>query len=76
MKGRKITLASVCISLFCFSGILQAQDNADSGLKWGGYLQTDNRLRLKDGDFSWQEYRLDLKAEVSPSELDKVLGIF
>jgi hypothetical protein len=68
MKRRKITLASICILWFCFSCILQAQENTDSGLKWGGYLQTDNRLRLKDGDFSWQEYRLDLKAEVSPSE--------
>ncbi len=68
MKRRKIILASVCILLFCFSCILQAQESTDSGVNWGGYLQSDNRLRLKDGDFSWQEYRLDLKAEVSPSE--------
>jgi hypothetical protein len=68
MKRRKIILASVCILLFYFSCILQAQEKTDSGVKWGGYLQTDNRLRLKDSDFSWQEYRLDLKADVSPSE--------
>ncbi|HAX61822.1 MAG TPA: hypothetical protein DCX95_04585, partial [Elusimicrobia bacterium] len=38
-------------------------------VKWNGYLQTDNRIRLKDdNDFSRQEYRLDLKTEVKPSE--------
>jgi hypothetical protein len=43
--------------------------SADNGLNLGGYLQTDNRLRLRDDNyFSWQEYRLDMKAELKPSE--------
>lgn len=31
---------------------------------WSGYFQTDNRLYPDgDGQYSWEEYRLDLKAE-------------
>lgn len=31
---------------------------------WSGYFQTDNRLYLDgNGRYSWEEYRLDLKAE-------------
>jgi hypothetical protein len=55
--------------LFSIPGTLLAQESTTATeVKWNGYLQTDNRLRLKgDNDFSWQEYRLDLKIEVKPS---------
>ncbi len=37
------------------------------GLTWNGYLQTDNRVRLLgENDFSWNEYRLNLRAELAP----------
>jgi hypothetical protein len=40
-----------------------------TGIQWNGYLQTDNRIRLLgENDFSWHEYRLDLRAELSPSK--------
>ncbi len=35
-----------------------------------GYLQTDDRLRIKDWQFSWQEYRLCLVTDFKP--MDKV----
>lgn len=44
-------------------------DTLKKKLTWGGYLQTENRLRLNEkNDFTWQEYRLDLQAEVKPAE--------
>jgi hypothetical protein len=62
-------LFSIVVLLICFSLNLLAQENENSLVKWDGYLQTDNRLRLeKDNDFSWNEYRLDLKTEVKPQE--------
>jgi len=57
-------LLSICCSYY-----LLAQESEISLVKWNGYLQTDNRLQLKgDNDFSWNEYRLDLKTEVKPAE--------
>ncbi len=49
---------------------LQAQENSVlTGIKWNGYIQTDNRMQIDNNNsFSWQEYRLDLKAEVNPVE--------
>ena len=70
MKKQVFLLIIVGLLLFCFSYPIKAQEDTDSSseIKWGGYLQTDNRLRLKDGELSWSEYRLDLKAEVKPME--------
>ena len=40
-----------------------------TGLEWSGYLQTDNRVHLLgENDFSWHEYRLNLRAELAPSD--------
>lgn len=50
---------------------LKAQENSNPGVKWNGYLRTDNRVYLGEenrGNFSWQEYRLDLQADVKPTE--------
>ncbi|NOZ04269.1 MAG: hypothetical protein GXO92_06645 [FCB group bacterium] len=33
-----------------------------------GYLQTDNRLRTKNNEFSWNENRLNLQLEGAPSD--------
>ncbi len=66
MNLRVFLLTVIGLSLLCFSHSLLAQS---SGIKWNGYMQTDNRLRLKDDrEFSWQEYRLDLKTEANPME--------
>jgi len=38
-----------------------------AGITWNGYLQTDNRVHLLgENDFSWHEYRLNLRAELAP----------
>ena len=66
---RVFLLTVIGLLLLCFSCPLLAQESTGSEVKWNGYLQTDNRLRLKgDNDFSWQEYRLNLKTEVKPIE--------
>ncbi|MGB8658522.1 MAG: hypothetical protein WCE90_12180 [Candidatus Zixiibacteriota bacterium] len=55
-----ITGSIIC----CSCGSLFAQ-----GLTWSGYLQTDDRLQLKGrNNYSWQEYRLNMQAEVKPDE--------
>ena len=67
MKKQAYIVILVELLFFCSfvpEGIL-----ADNGLNLGGYLQTDNHLRLRDDNyFSWQEYRLDMKAELKPSK--------
>jgi hypothetical protein len=68
-------LTAIGMLLFCFSFPLLPQESEGSVVKWNGYLQTDNRLLLKGGNgFSWQEYRLDLKIEVKPTEKAKFYG--
>ena len=70
--NRVFLLIVIGLLLLCFSCPLLSQESSGSEVKWNGYLQTDNRLRLKgDNDFSWQEYRLDLKTEVKPVEKAK-----
>lgn len=50
-----------------FSYVFSQGTNSETGLKWNGYLQTDNRVTLHgEGDLFWQEYRLGLKGEVNP----------
>ena len=69
MKGHKFFFLFIWFLFICFSYTLNTQASSDSLFKWSGYLQTDTRLNLKDDKgFSWQEYRLDLKAEVKPLE--------
>jgi hypothetical protein len=70
MKKRIFSSMLIGAVLFCLPYSVKAQEETTSdNIKWGGYLQTDNRLRLKgDNDFSWHEYRLDLKTEVKPIE--------
>lgn len=69
MIQRVLPLTVIGLSLLYFFCPLLAQESAGSEVNWNGYLQTDNRLRLNgDNDFSWQEYRLDLKIEVKPIE--------
>ncbi|MHA1360812.1 MAG: hypothetical protein ACTSRC_22035 [Candidatus Helarchaeota archaeon] len=66
---KKQTYIVFLIELLFFGFFIPERTLADNGLNLGGYLQTDNRVRLKDNnDFSWQEYRLDMKAELKPSE--------
>jgi hypothetical protein len=68
MRNKTLLIITVGI-LLSFTQPSGAQDI------WGGYLQTDNRLRLNNSyEFSWQEYRLDLKIEVNPSEKAKLYG--
>lgn len=51
------------LALFVF-GTAWAPGN---GIKWSGYLQADNRLEAQEElMFSWNEYRLDLSAEIEP----------
>jgi len=72
MTHRVFLLTAIGLLLLCFSCHLLAQESEGSLVKWNGYLQTENRLQLKgDNDFSWQEYRLDLKTEVKPAEKAK-----
>lgn len=67
-KALFVSILIWCLLLSIFSPP-RAQESSDSKFKWGGYLQTDNRMRLTGGnDFSWKEYRLDLKAEIKPSD--------
>ena len=71
MKKKILFITLWGIFLFSVFPILNAQEegSSDKGLKWSGYFQTDNRLLLKNGNnFSWKEYRLDLKAEVTSLE--------
>jgi hypothetical protein len=71
MKIKLFSIIVVYILLCLFSLPVNAQNDnsSDKGIKLGGYLQTDNRLCLKDdNEFSWQEYRLSLKAEAKPLE--------
>lgn len=64
MKKQTFLLLMLVMSLFYCGYFLYAEE-----IKWAGYLQTDNRLKLGEkNDFYWQEYRLDLQTEVKPVE--------
>lgn len=66
MIRQKLFCIQLCLTACCLCVYAYAQD---SGIEWHGYLQIDNRLLLyNDYEFSWQEYRLDLKIEVNPME--------
>jgi len=70
MKKQTFLFILTGLILLSFSYSASGQEDTTSGNKinWSGYLQTDNRLRLKGTDFSWEEYRFDLKAEAKPME--------
>ncbi len=59
MKAKALILAVLISVDFLFAQNLQI----------GGYIRTDDRVRLKDKSISWQEYRLDLTGRV---DLEKV----
>ncbi|MBE0432683.1 hypothetical protein IBX73_04350 [candidate division WOR-3 bacterium] len=60
----KTMIKSTILFLCMFCASVQAQGR---GIVWNGYLQTDNRVQLLgENDFSWHEYRLNLRAELSP----------
>lgn len=64
-KQLSLLCLTVIFILFVFS-LCHAQE-----IDWGGYLQTEDRLGISensDNEFTWHEYRLDLKAEVKPDE--------
>ncbi len=60
MKNR-ILLATAIILII---GTLYSQD----AVSINGYLQTDNRLRIENNEFSWNENRLNLQLEGAPSD--------
>ena len=60
----KIEQLILCLCLCGFCVTVNAQEH---GIQWNGYLQTDNRVQLLgENDFSWHEYRLNLRAEIAP----------
>lgn len=62
----KIVIRSAILFLCVFYAGARAQGR---GIVWNGYLQTDNRVQLLgENDFSWHEYRLNLRAEITPSD--------
>ncbi len=62
MKTIKRSLAGLlAVVFFSFEGTAQfGQDNA---LKFGGNLYIDHRVRTENGEWSWNENRLDLSLE-------------
>lgn len=70
MKKQIFLFSVFVISIFCNCYLSFAQE-----IHWNGYLQTENRLQLNGkNDFTWQEYRLDLQAEVKPAEKSRFYG--
>ncbi|MCK4579157.1 MAG: hypothetical protein KAU50_10230, partial [Candidatus Marinimicrobia bacterium] len=53
----------ILIAMFLITGGISAQD----GPAINGYLQTENRLRMNSNEFTWNENRLNLHLEGSPS---------
>ncbi|MCX8015129.1 MAG: hypothetical protein N2748_03840 [candidate division WOR-3 bacterium] len=41
---------------------------ANAEIGWNGYLQTDDRLLMKNWLLSWQEYRLSLQTDYKPND--------
>jgi hypothetical protein len=71
---KKAPFAVSWIHIFCFS--VFAQDaNSPIVPSWSGYVMTDNRIHTQgEHEFSWQEYRLDLKSEVKAFGKAKFFG--
>jgi hypothetical protein len=47
------------------AGACAAEDNGTAALTWNGYFLADGRMRIgsRPYEFTWQEYRLDLKEQ-------------
>ncbi|MDY6970595.1 MAG: hypothetical protein SVR08_18360 [Spirochaetota bacterium] len=57
--------------LLVFPSYIMAQEDEESksSITLGGYVKTDNRMRIEDdNELSFHEYRLDLKTEANPGE--------
>lgn len=55
--------SSIIIGIFIVSEFLFA----DNGVNINGYIQTDNRIQTKSNKFTWNENRLNLRLEGTPS---------
>ena len=64
MNNNKLFQKMFLLSVFILTSSLFAQ----SDLSINGYIQTDNRIRFDNGQFSWNENRLNLKFEGAPSD--------
>jgi hypothetical protein len=78
-KERLMKLNIFFLILFVFStSLLIAQEDGEASgdkVSLSGYVQTDNRMRLKDDqEFSFHEYRLGLKIDTKPNEGFHVFG--
>lgn len=63
MKKKNLIFKTLILIIFGFSFL-----DAESGINWSGYFHTDNRALIKgDHNFSWDEYRFDIKLEAYPS---------
>lgn len=56
-------LLTALLVLFVFSGRIMAQFGDENKLKFGGIIYIDNRIRTDDGQWSWNENRLDLSLD-------------
>jgi len=66
--------AAMMFLLILFCMVVSARAESLLGVKLSGSLNTDNRMYLKNGDFSWQEYGLDLKIEANPTKKAKFVS--
>ena len=57
-------LSLIIIGIFIVSESLFADD----GVNINGYIQTDNRIQTKSNKFTWNENRLNLRLEGTPSD--------
>jgi len=57
-------LSLIIIGIFIVSEFLFA----DNGVNINGYIQTDNRIQTKSNKFTWNENRLNLRLEGTPSD--------
>jgi hypothetical protein len=73
---KKIRLFVMCLAMLAILFPLKAQDeNAPVSLAWNGYILADDRAHVSGKyDFSWQEYRLDLKGELKAFGKAKFFG--
>ena len=63
MRNKILLLVIIISSLFMTKNLL-----AQSDLSINGYIKTDNRLRIDNNKFTWNENRLNLKFEGAPSD--------
>jgi len=57
-------LSLIIVGIFIVSEFLFA----DNGVNINGYIQTDNRIQTKSNKFTWNENRLNLRLEGTPSD--------